>query len=400
MRQVNNGIVLGAIRNAGPISRPDVARATGLSNPTVTKVAHGLLELGYITETESVDNGSRKSGPKPKLLMFNANAGYVIGVDTGSDNTIARLTNLSGDPLATKRVNHEPHPHRDEIIECIRSSISDILTDAGVDPQLLQALVLGTPGVVDPANGEITFAPQIRGWDGVNLAAETADLVPCPVAVENESNLSLLAEQWVGNAQECDNVLLIQFGIGIGGAFMLNGSLYRGTNGGAGEIAYIKILNNDDHPRPDDSPVGPFEWYAGGLAYRRYGAEAAQEAGGGLLLELAGGQAGNVTAQVVFAAARQGDPVAINIADRLLRRLGHGVSNIAATLDPERIIIGGGISRAGQLVQQTVQEVLDEIAPYTPQVIVSTLGDEGAVTGAVKRAIDIADERLFTFVGD
>src|SRR5918996_1827167 len=178
------------------------------------------------------------------------------------------------------------------------------------------AVAVGTPGVVDPASGRIALAPQLPGWEGLELRQELGRSFRCPVLVENEVRLSVLAERWQGAAQGIDDAVYIQIGVGIGGGILIGGELYRGADGAAGEIGYL--------PYPYDSPLangpGPFEHSAGGSAFARLGRGAGAGGGGELFTQLAGGDPEAVDAEVVFAAAAEGDEVARAIIAELTRR--------------------------------------------------------------------------------
>ncbi|MCW5952653.1 MAG: ROK family transcriptional regulator [Propionibacteriaceae bacterium] len=398
LRQRNLEVVLRTIRRSGPISRPAIARETGLSNPTVTHVVQLLLDKGYVTETESDPDSTapKRPGPRARYLNFCSDRGFLLGIDAGADNTVSKLADLSGEVLATARIGHDRHPERHRVLAAIRSTAAEVLARAGVTADQLHAVVIGTPGVVDPITGALSLAPQIDGWEGLALATELRDLADCPIVAENEANLSLLAERWQGGAQTEDDVVYVQFGVGIGGALLVGGELYRGRAGAAGEFAYL-TTGDPEEEDPRRSSAGRFEWFAGGGAYRRHGTAAAGRPDGALLLELAGDDPEAVTARVVFEAAAQADPAALRITDELLTRMGRGLANIAAILNPGLILIGGGISTAGQLVLEPIQRQVAGLIPYPPRIELSRLGDNGTVLGAVRRAMQIANERLYNF---
>ncbi|MGV8895685.1 MAG: ROK family protein [Rhodoglobus sp.] len=398
LRQLNTTVVLEVIRKTGPISRPQLAREAGLSNPTVAHVVDQLLALGYVLETEaSSDEIPRRRGPKAKLLTFHATLGYVLGIDAGADNSVVKLADLSGAVVAQGRAEHPRSARASDVLAAIRSTVADVLERGGVASGALHAISVGTPGVVDPLTGTISLAPQIEGWDGLNLAVELSDLAACRIVVDNECHLALLAEQWRGGAGDAENVLLVQLGVGIGGAVLIDGKLFRGSTGAAGEIAYMQI-GGDNEDVPPEGSVGAFEWFAGGRAYRRHGMAAASEPEGQVLLELAHGDPSAIDARIVFAAAAQGDPVAAGITTTLLGRLGRGVATIAATFNPELILVGGGIADAGEAVLGPIRDGVGRFTPHPTTIRLSTLGSDATALGAVRRAMEIADELSFSFI--
>src|SRR5690625_520632 len=181
MRQQNAGAVLHIIRELGPISRPDIAREAGLSKPTVSNVVKFLSERGYLVEEEMAPTaGEPKSrGPRPRLVSFNARTGYVIGIDTGADNTIGKLSDLAGNVLATHRRKHDAHPDRHRVLADIRQVIADLLRTSGLQASDISALGVGTPGVVDPDTGCVSLAQPVSG--------STTPGVPTPRALMSEA---------------------------------------------------------------------------------------------------------------------------------------------------------------------------------------------------------------------
>jgi glucokinase len=175
---------------------------------------------------------------------------------------------------------------------------------------------------------------------------------------------------------------------------LVGGELYRGAHGAAGEIGY---LPGDDEPEAPEFGAGPFEWAAGGRAYARLGARAAAAPGGEALRELAGGNAAQVTAETVFAAAARGDRAAGGLVATLSTRLGRGIATTATVLDPELVVLGGGLANAGPALLEPVERAVREHAPVPPRVALSMLGDESVALGAVRLALNAADARLFAF---
>jgi predicted NBD/HSP70 family sugar kinase len=249
---------------------------------------------------------------------------------------------------------------------------------------------VGTPGVVDPVTGQLALAPQLGGWEGLPLARRLQRSFPCPVLVENEVHLSVLAERWRGAVQGTDDALLVQVGYGIGGGLLVGGRLYRGANGAAGEIGYLPFA--DDEARDG---LGPFEHAAGGSAYARHGRRAATGRNGRRLLELAGGDPDCVDAEIVFAAAGEGDDSARAIVDELVGRLAAGIAAAVVVLDPETVIVGGGLSRAGDTLLEPLERKLRERVPIAPRVVLSGLGEESVALGAVRLAVQAVEEELF-----
>ena len=371
LRRLNSAAVLHAVRADGPVSRSELARATGLSKPTVNAAVELLLEQGYVSEDGEAASG--RPGRRPRLLRFASGLGHVLGIDIGANKVLVLVADLGGDVLATERRRSEP----DALLELVEDAAAEALLAAGVGPESLKAVGVGTPGVVDPVSGRVTLAPQLPGWEGIELGARLEPSFACPVLVDNEVRLSLLAERWRGAAQEIDDAFFVQIGIGIGGGVLFGGEVYRGASGAAGEIGYLPLFDDE----PSDG-LGPFEHAAGGSAFARL----AQRAG------LAA-----VDAETVFAAAAAGDAVATQVLETLLDRLARGIAAAIVVLNPATVIVGGGISRAGEQLRGPLEQRIRALVPVPPRVILSQLGDEAVALGGVRLALQTVEHALFDF---
>jgi predicted NBD/HSP70 family sugar kinase len=394
MRRLNSALVLQAIREAGSASRAEIRAATGLSKPTVREVAEFLLRTGYVSEAAAGEgDGGGRPGPRARVLTFRADLGHVVGIDVGANKILVHVADLSGTILASERRGTRSARGAGTVLRTVRAAAGKAIAAAGVDRKTLMAVAVGTPGVIDRASGRIALAPQLPGWEGLELGQALGRSFPCPVLVENEVRLSILAERWRGAAQGIDDAVYIQIGVGIGGGILIGGELYRGANGAAGEIGYL--------PDPEGSTLagglGPFEHAAGGSAFARLGRAAAAGDGGGLLRELAGGDPEAVDAEIVFAAAAQGDEAARAIVAELTRTLANGVAAVVAVLNPATVIVGGGLSRAGSALLDPLERHLADLVPLPPRLVLSSLGEESVALGAIRLALQRADERLFSF---
>jgi predicted NBD/HSP70 family sugar kinase len=397
LRRLNSTLILDTIRRDGPISRAALARATGLSKPTVNQVAELLVERGFVEETEDVGDAPRRPGPRPRQLRFRADIGHVLGIDVGAHKTLALVADLSGHVVPSARREASGRAGRATVLLAVEDAAREALAEAGLGPDEVRIAGVSTPGVVDPESGRISLAPQIAGWDGLDLAGQLERRLGLPVVADNETRLSLLAECWRGAARDVRHVAYVQVGIGIGGALLIDGQLFRGKSGAAGEISYLLDLDEPEDDAPGGTPTGPFERAAGGRAYATLGAAAVGSPGGALLRELAGGDPGAVSARTVFAAAARGDAAATAIVAELTARLGRGVANVATVVDPDLVVLGGGIGNAGAALLEPVERAIRAAVPFPPRVVLSELGDDGAALGAVRRALDAVDEVLFSF---
>ena len=394
LRRINSAAVLRAVRAGAPISRSELARATGLSKPTVNGAVELLLESGYLTErVAAVDDRTRRPGPRARLLSFRGDSGHVLGIDIGANKVLAVVADLTGEVLGTVRrlTGARERQTANAILDLVGAATDDALATAGVDRSTLRAVGVGTPGVVDPVSGRVTLAPQLGGWEGIRLASLLQPAFPCSVLVDNEVHLSVLGERWRGSAQGIDDALYVQVGVGIGGGVLIGGDVYRGAGGAAGEIGYLPIFDDDG----GRDGLGPFEHAAGGTAFARLGRRAAAAGESPALLELAGGDLDAIDAEVVFAAAARSDEAAKRIVDELLQRLARGIASAVTILNPSTVIVGGGVSRAGERLREPLERLIADLVPVPPRVVLSSLGDESVALGAARLALQAVEERLF-----
>jgi predicted NBD/HSP70 family sugar kinase len=395
LRQINSAAVLRAVRHGGPASRPAIARLTGLSQPTVNEIVGSLLQTGYLWEIRP-DEGARghRPGPKPRLVGFCADFGYVLGLDIGANKLLALVADLEGHLVASERRPVAGLGDSKAVLKTAAAAVRCALKRAGVSPGALMAAAVGTPGVVEQPSGRLRLAPQLPGWDGLPLGQRIEELLGRPVLVDSEAHLALLAERWLGAIKGADDALYVQLGIGVGAGILVGGQLYRGATGAAGEIGYLPIA---DRASPLPAGVGQFEHAAGGRAFARLGQRAAQGPGGRLLGELVGGDLDLVDAEVVFAAALQGDRTARRVIDKLVGRLARGIAAATALLNPAVVVIGGGLSRGGEALLEPLERAVFDLVPVPPRFVLSELGDEAVALGAVRVALDAAEEDLLSF---
>ena len=212
MRRINAARILSEIRAAGPVSRADLTRITGLSAPTVTNVVEYLRSSGYVRPAGPEQTGR---GARRPLYEFSADVRNVLGIDIGADKLIVVLADLNGRVRGMRRRNTSRLGSRgpNALLGLVRDTANKLLADCKAKSSDLLAVAAGTPGVISP-NGVVTLAPQLRGWEGLDLRAALVDIFDCPVHVEREVTLSLLAEQWVGVAKDLDDALFVQLGVG------------------------------------------------------------------------------------------------------------------------------------------------------------------------------------------
>ncbi len=397
LRQHNSALILGAIRAGGSLSRPELAKATGLSQPTVNQIAGLLVRSGYVRE-KPLKPGDRpaKRGPRPPLLSFNAAVGHVLGIDIAAGKIVILASDLAGRIVAEDRtaVARREMLRPDPLLSLVRARVSATLRGAGIPRSKLLAVGIGTPGIIDPKSGAMSLAPALPEWEGLNPAVRLSASFPCPILVNSDVHLAVLAERGFGAAAGIDDAIYLHLGVGIGLGILIGGKLYRGADGAAGEIGYLAIGASE---QPPEAGFGRFEWTSGSNAFARMGRGAIGPAGKpGLLHELAGGNPDLIGPEIVFEAAGRGDGAAKRILARLIDQLAEGIAAVVCVLNPATVILGAEIAQAGRQLIEPLSRRVAELVPRPPRrFVASSLGEEAVALGAVQTALQAVNDGLF-----
>lgn len=385
LRKVNESAILELIRDEGPISRSELARLLHLSPPTITRIVNPLIEAGLVIEGEQ---GSSKGGRRPILLELNHRASLVIGIYV-HQNMVGALADLNGDILERRTVPSIPG---EEGVHQLITLIQDLYQASDQFDAPVRGVGVGAPAVTLSKEGIVTWAP-VFGWRDLPLKRRLEDALGLPVFVENEVNLIAVGESWRGAGQGVPNLICISLGAGIGAGIILNGRLYRGSHDAAGEVGYI-IPNESCLGQKYDN-YGCLESLAGStsILYRTQQRLAAGEPS--TLSQLWVDDPSQLTAQTVLTAARNGDVLAETVIQETVDYLSIAVANLACILDPERIIISGDLAEFGDLFIDPVRLRLEGLIPVVPDIVLSDLGLDAPVLGAVAIVLRRTSDRLF-----
>lgn len=365
----------------GPVSRAQIARDSDLSKPTVSAALAALLGSNLVREA---GRASGKRGPAAILYELNPRAGWVVGIDVGRRWVRAALANLSGDIVARRDERTRVKSQR-MLIEQIGEIAHGLAAEASLRWSQVTFATVGSPGVFHPATGRVELAYALPGWGRTGLVESVQEELGTKIAFENDVNLAALGEQWRGLGKNVPNFVYLHVGTGVGAGIVLNGELYRGFSGAAGEVGYLPLAA----PDPQD-PVS-----------RRLGAlDAAAGATGVVASARELGMAGPLSAKRVFAAARRGDPVALRVVEGEAGRIALAIAAIVPVVDPELVVLGGGIGSNGDLLLDGVERELAVLSPFSPRIEVSVLGEEASLHGAVATALQSAQTLLFTRTAD
>lgn len=372
-RQVSLCTAMQAIIHCGPISRASISKQTGLSKQTVSELVRILEEEGWVRETGRTSGHVGRSATTYELIPDSA---FMAAVDLGGTKLRVAVVDLAGTILAEAVAPTHPDGGL-----AIAAQIGDLLAaaaaDARIDRARLRQTVVGCPGVPDQSSGRVRFAPNIAGIDEIDFRAAVAGATGTPVLLENDVNLAVLGEQWLGAGQGIDHLAFIALGTGIGAGLIVNGALLRGASGAAGELGYLPF--GADPFEAESLRVGAFE-----RVTATHGIRAAYLA--------ATGRAAEVPA--IFDAAATGDAAAARVLDGVARQLARAVATLGAVIAPEAVILGGSIGARPEIVAATRAE-LERCFPFPIRVLPSQLGNHAALSGAVAIGLTELHTALF-----
>jgi predicted NBD/HSP70 family sugar kinase len=383
LRELNDRAALELLLTGGPMTRAQLGEHTGLSKVTASQLLARLEERGLVEMAGELAGGR---GPNAALYGVVPSAAYVAGLHVDHDEVSAGVADVTG--RVVSEVSVDPNGGQNPV-ELVRGAVAAACRPAGVSPDALRALVIGTPGVLDPGTGEPRLAVNLPAWHEGVLDALRVDLGR-PVTIENDVNLAAMAERVSGAAREVDDFVLVWIGIGLGLATVLSGRVHRGVAGAAGEIGYLPVPGV---PLPQDvthPATGAFQSLVGAQALRPLAAS----------YGFAEPTASAAVRAAVAAADNGGERGGAFLAE-LASRVATGVAAICVVLDPGLVVLGGEVGRAGgAMLAARVAAEVGRICPARPRVVPTGVSGDPVLGGAILAAVDQARGELLASVAN
>ncbi len=304
-------------------------------------------------------------------------AKYVFGVDIGGTTVKIGLFSIEGELLDKWEITTRTDDGGAYILSDIAASIDNKLTEKEITKEDVKGVGMGVPGPVKE-DGTVIKCVNL-GWGIFNAANELSELTGLPVKVGNDANMAALGEYWQGGGKEYDNVVMVTLGTGVGGGIILNGKMLAGVNGAGGEIGHMTIdLNEQD--ACNCGKKGCLEQYASATGIVRLANRALQATDKPSRLR----EVKYISAKEIFDAAKNGDDLALDLIEEHGRRLGYALANVACVVDPEVFVIGGGVSKAGDILITTTKKFFQEYAFHAcrnTEFKLATLGNDAGMYG-------------------
>jgi N-acetylglucosamine repressor len=380
MREVNRSIVLDIIRRGGRVSRTDLARRSTLTKPTVSAIVEDLLARGIVQEVgfgKTVASGGRRA----RLLEFNDASAAYLGICVGVNTTHVGLADARGE-IRVRRELPTVHADPQATVAAVTALAHEVCEAAGLPRDRLQAVGVTVPGMVNAASGHVALAPNLS-WTNVPIRDLLATALGVPVVVNNVTSAGAIAEGRVGVAKGVRSFVWTHVSTGVGAGIVIDGHVFSGTQGFSGEIGHCAVVA--DGPVCPCGMRGCLEALVSGPAIVRAAHAALDNAEVSSLRDVA-----TLDAIAVATAARAGDPVAQRIFSAVGEHLGVGLSYLVNILDPQVIVLGGGVMDAGDLLLEATRASMARHSLKGAQipVVLSALGDDAGLIGAVFAAMD------------
>ena len=390
VKNINKHAVVDLIRfTSGGISRIELSRQMNLTRAAITTIVADLQSEGLVREVES----HYPSGRRPIVLEINPERGYVVGIDMGATHVTILVTDYSARVVReldeTLDINAGPAVCLPRVEELVHR----ILAEAGLTLKDVSAIGAGVPGPVVAGVG-VSGPPIMPGWDGYPIRDDLAKRFGLPVSLRNDAELGAIGEWAYGAGRGERHLAYIKVGTGIGAGLLLDGQIYGGANGSAGEIGHVTI--DESGPICTCGNRGCLEALAGGRAIAR---RAIQEVNSGrrtMLAEIT--PTSNIRSRDVIAAARRGDLVSQQIVSEAGVHLGTALASLVNLFNPSMVVVGGGVAQIGDLLLEPIRATVHQrsLLPASRSVRITSalLGRRSSAMGAVVQALSIVLHRL------
>ena len=306
-----------------------------------------------------------------------------IGIDLGGTNIAVGVVSEAGAILAqtsTPTLSQRPFT---ELVRDMAQCIEKALAKCGLEKDDIQSIGIGIPGVADQKTGRVIFCTNL-GWHDIPLREEMQKYIQKPVYIDNDATVAALAESCAGVSAGCQSSVFLTLGTGVGGGIIMNGKPWSGAHGVGSELGHMTLVV-DGVPCTCGND-GCVERYCSATAIIRMARQACMGYPQSLMMQMAGNDPDKIDARIVIDAAKAGDNTAVQVFDRFTRYLAITVNNITAFLDPEMIVLGGGVSRAGAFLLNSIRDKLPRYLMYknlpSPRLELARLGNEAGIIGA------------------
>ena len=369
LREANRARIIDAVQQRGAITQVELVGVTGLSAATISNIVKELTAAGVLNTAPT-----SRSGRRAQMVTLARNLGLVAGVHFAERSLRAVLADVTQRVVAEQRLPLPPDHRADSGLDRVAQLIEEMVDSLGASMTEVLAVGVGIPAPVDSATGMVSASGVLRGWDWVPVPQVLGERLGLPVRVENDANLGALAEHRIGAAIGTRNLVYLRASYGLGLGLVVDGRLVHGRSGMAGELGHVVV-------DPGGAPC-------------RCGKRGCLEtaAGAGALLSAVQSERGHLALRDVVTQGLEGDPALGVALAEVGRALGRQLAVVVTLLDPEMVVIGGELARAGDLLLGPLREALDGATLHGTAgpvpVAVAALGEQAEARGAVALAVE------------
>ena len=386
-RDRKNFSMLDLIRRKGPITRTEISKETELNIVTVSNYVNTYIQKGLVIEGGlDVSTGGRR----PVVLELNPKAAYIIGVGLDLVNIIGIVSDLKANVVVEVKKPRKPERAENFLIDTLTEIVDELIKKSGLDKNQIKGIGIGIPGIVDRKGGTIRWPEQMGSIYISTLKNMLEQKFNMPVYVENDATVAAFGEREFELESEVKNLIFMYSGVGCG--IIINGQIYPGATGCAGELG-LPILTTEEK----QAWKGLDRWQAD-LGLKEKAQQAIAGGASSKILELSGGDVSRIDFKAVVEAARGGDSLAIELVKEAGEELGIRIAYLIQVLNPEVVVIGGGIERAGSVlldaIKRVVREKTFEEIGHQVRIVPTQLGENAVALGAVSLVI----QYIFTYV--
>ncbi|MBP2405696.1 ROK family transcriptional regulator [Streptomyces syringium] len=365
LHRANLERVVRAVRMAGSLTQAEIARSTGLSAATVSNIVRELKDGGTVDVTPTSSGGRRA-----RSVSLSGDAGIVVGVDFGHTHLHVAIGNLAHRVLAEEAEPLDVDASAAQGLDRAEALVKRLIVAAGISPEKIVGVGLGVPGPIDVESGVLGSTAILPGWAGTNPRDDLAARLGVPVYVDNDANLGALGELVWGSGRGAADLAYIKVASGVGAGLVINGQIYRGPGGTAGEIGHITL--DESGPVCRCGNRGCLETFTAA----RY-----------VLPLLHSAHGTDLTVARMVQLAQEGDPGCRRVIADVGRHIGSGVANLCNLLNPRRVVLGGDLAESGELILGPIRESVSRYAIPSAarqlEVVPGALGGRAEVLGAI-----------------
>lgn len=388
IRENNLSSVLRLIHSQAPISRAQLAVVTGLNKSTISSLVDDLIARKLVNEAGSNSTGA---GRPATMLEINPHAGLIIGVELGVDFVSVAVTDFLGNITWRRREDANPNEGQQKMIDQTLRIVHEAMNAGKKKNTHFLGLGLATPGTVDLKEKVLIFAPNLH-WRNVPFGKIFSEQTKLKVFVENDANAAATAEHLFGTARRCQDFLFVFAGVGIGGGLFLNGKLYRGKNGYAGEIGHSPIMAEPSQTVCHCGNRGCWETYANQYSIIQRVQARLEVKRTSIIPKLMAEHNSPLTIPLIKQAADAGDREAIDSFAEAGHAMGQGLAGLVNIFNPDKIILGGPLSLAGEYLLPSIRETVSRHSmpeiDQQAEVVLSPFGPDASLIGAIAIVAD------------